>query len=140
MIVLKISSNHSNVLSIPGAQTLGRQCDFISFATLVTCAVQGCSSNLWRRLSSCEFFIWAAWRHISVVSVSSFSPSHPEGSGVSGRATCIREPLCGVSMLPFPPSFCRVCLLSFGATFEFREAPGELSGLAHAPYIYIYIL
>ena len=28
MIVLKISSNHSNVLSIPGAQTLGRQCDF----------------------------------------------------------------------------------------------------------------
>ena len=27
MIVLKISSNHSNVLSIPGAQTLGRQCD-----------------------------------------------------------------------------------------------------------------
>ena len=65
----------------------------------------------------------------SVVSVSSFNPSHPEGSGVSGRATCIREPSCGVSMLPFPPSFCRVCLLSFGATFGFREAPGELSGL-----------
>ena len=65
----------------------------------------------------------------SVVSVPSFNPSHPEVSGVSGQATWLRGPLCGISLLPFPLSVCRVRLLSFGATFGFLEAPEELSGL-----------
>ena len=44
----------------------------------------------------------------SVVSVPSFNPSHPEVSGVSGQATWLRGPLCGISLLPFPLSVCRV--------------------------------
>ena len=63
----------------------------------------------------------------SVVSVPSFSPSHPEVSGVSSQATWIRGPLCGISLLPFPLSVCRVCLLSFGAAFGFLEVPEEMS-------------
>ena len=67
----------------------------------------------------------------SVVSVSSFNPSHPDVSGVSecvsGQVAWLRGPLCGVSLLPFPPSVCRVRLLPFGAAFGFLGVPEEMS-------------
>ena len=72
-------------------------------------------------------FVFGCVASNSVVSVPSFNPIHPEVSGVSSQATWIRGPLCGISLLPFPLSVCRVCLLSFGAAFGFLEVPEETS-------------